>query len=76
MPSINFIYIILDFLPNNYKHFAALETIHLRKSWIFNISDNSIKQYLNSTINKILHSEFIDQNYKNRIKSSYKGIFF
>jgi glycosyltransferase involved in cell wall biosynthesis len=74
--TINLIAIILDFVPNNYKKYAALGAISLRRSWLFNISDINIKKYLNSIINRILDSQFIEQTYKNRVRNTYKGILF
>ena len=74
--AINLIEIMLDFLPNIYKKYAAIGAIHLRRDWVFRIDDINVKQYLNSTINKILDSELIEQNYKYRLRNSYEGIFF
>ena len=72
--TINLIGIMLDFLPNIYKKYAALGAIRLRSSWLFNLSDINIKKHLNSTINRILDSQIIEQDYKNRVRYTYKDL--
>ena len=74
--SILFIELIFDLLKNEFKKLAAIEAVNIRRSFVFYIKDKTLFSYFKATLNKLIESEFIGEEYKNQIRTTYKGIFF
>lgn len=64
--------IIFDLSKVSNKKYAAIIAIKLREKSFFSLSSNKTKRYLFSVLKKILNSKFIEEKYKNQLKSEYK----
>ena len=64
--------IIFDLSKVRNKKYAAIIAIKLREKSFFSLSSNKTKRYLFYVLKKIINSKFIEEKYKNQLKSEYK----